>query len=285
MIKRWHAVEITVPQAEGDFAICLLHEIGCIGAVEEPDKRRGLAHLTAYFDASSVRRPTLERRIRQAFGPFPSLAHTITHITTQRMEDWSVEWRQRFRPFAIVPGVVVSPSWEHYSPSEGESVITLDPGMAFGTGLHPTTQLCARAIHDSAQDGARSLLDVGTGSGLLALVGHRLNMERIVAVDIDQDACKVARENFATNNARDIHMTDSLNKVKGTFDIVVANILLLILLKLKEDLIRCTPPGGRLVLSGITPDQEATIRSEFPLRLAGTWQQDGWSLMTFVREE
>jgi ribosomal protein L11 methyltransferase len=285
MIKRWHAVAITVPQAEGDFATALLHEIGCTGAVEKPDTRRGGAHLTAYFDAASVRRPTLKRRIRQAFAPFPSLANTRTYITTQRMEDWSVGWRQWFRPFAIVPGVVVSPSWERYSPREGESVITLDPGMAFGTGLHPTTQLCARAIRDAAQDGARSLLDVGTGSGLLALVGHRLNMDRIVAVDIDKDACKVARENFAINNARDINTVSSLSRVKSTFDIVAANILLLILLKLKEDLIRRTRRGGRLILSGITPDQEDSIRSEFSLRTASTWRQDGWSLMTFVRKD
>ena len=285
MTKRWHAVKTSLPQTECELAMHLLHELGCNGAVEEPEANENWVRLTAYFDASGRGRDSLQRRIKSTFAPFPLLANARFEIVTSALDDWSHGWKQWFRPFAIVPGITVTPSWENYSPSKKESVITLDPGMAFGTGLHPTTKLCARTIWKTVQKGAASLLDVGTGSGLLALVGRKLGIERIVAVETDTDARSVAQENLATNDADDIRIADSLTQVTGEFDMVVANIQLNTLVHLSGELIGHTSKDGRLVLSGITPDQEADIRPAFPLHLADIEHEGDWSLLTFINKD
>lgn len=285
MTKRWQVVKTSLPQSECELAMHLLHEIGCNGAVEEPRADKNWACLTAYFDASGRGSDSLKRRIKSAFAAIPLLANARLEIATCAMDDWSHGWKQWFRPFAIVPGITVTPSWENYFPSKGESVITLDPGMAFGTGLHPTTKLCAKAIWNAARKGASSLVDVGTGSGLLALVGRKAGIKRIVAVETDTDARRVAQENLATNDADDIRIADSLTQVTGEFDVVVANILLSTLIHLSGELIGHTSKGGRLILSGITPDQEAGIRPAFPLHLAGIRHEGGWSQLTFVNKD
>ena len=285
MTKRWHAVKTSLPQTECELAMHLLHEMGCNGAVEEPEADEDWVCLTAYFDSTHQGRDSLQRRIKSTFAPFPFLADARLEIATSAMDDWSHGWKQWFRPFTIVPEITVTPSWENYSPSKKESVITLDPGMAFGTGLHPTTKLCAKAIWKAARKGAASLLDVGTGSGLLALVGRKVGIKRIVAVETDTDARRVAQENLATNGADDIRIANSLTQVTGEFDVVVANIQLNTLIHLSGELIGHTSRGGRLILSGITPDQEADIRLAFPLHLAGIRHEGDWSILTFVNRD
>lgn len=281
MRESWHAATIEAGAAEAEILSHLLHQAGCNGIVEEVPPAANRLRLTAYFSAAEEDAATLASRLRSALAPFAVLSGLAINIVTSASNEWRENWRQWFKPFAIVPGIIVSPSWESYRPAAGEALITLDPGMAFGTGLHQTTKLCAEAI---ARDPRGSLLDVGTGSGLLAIIARRLGMHTIVAVENDPDALAVAEENFAINGVDAVTTAGDLAVIDGAFDIVVANILLLTLIELRDRLVGRVAPGGRLILSGITRDQEERIAQTFapPLALAGTTRLDEWSCMTFL---
>ena len=287
MREFWHAAKIELERDGVDLASHLLFEAGCNGIVEEAQPAGEVAVLTAYFSAEGEEASALSSRIISAFAPHPLLAAARMEIVTSEANEWRDSWRQWFKPFAIVPGVVVSPSWEDYKPKEDEMVITLDPGMAFGTGLHQTTQLCAQAIFDACSSASTpaSLLDVGTGSGLLAMVAHKLGVRRIFVVENDPDALAVAGENFELNGVRGIGEANQLSTEGATFDLVVANILLLTLIELRDSLVERTALGGLLVLSGITEDQEQKILETFSpvLKLISTTRKDEWSCMTFLR--
>ncbi|MFH0800696.1 MAG: 50S ribosomal protein L11 methyltransferase [Pseudomonadota bacterium] len=282
--ESWHAASIEPGIEEAGLASHLLHELGCNGIVEEASASPGRVRLVAYFSAKEEESAALQRRIRDSFTPFPPLAGTNIDIVTAGSADWQRDWRQWFKPFKIVPGIVAAPSWEHYEAKRGETTITLDPGMAFGTGLHETTRLCAEAIYRFAKTRpVSSLLDVGTGSGLLSIVARKIGIGRVAAVETDADALGVARDNFGTNGVQDIATAESLQRIDGRFDLVAANILLLTLIEIKDKLISRTAAGGHLILSGITCDQEERLAAAFapPLILKQTTRRGEWSCMVF----
>jgi ribosomal protein L11 methyltransferase len=158
--------------------------------------------------------------------------------------------------------VRVRPSWIDAAPPPGSVEVVLDPGMAFGTGSHPTTSLCLAALSDllTARPGA-SVLDVGTGSGLLAIAARKLGAGRVAANDEDPVAVAVARENAERNGAA-LELTGaSLGGIAGAFDVVVANILANVLVALAPALAAKVAPGGVLLLSGILAGQEEEVRA------------------------
>ena len=285
--ERWHAVNIEIPVEAADIASHFFHEASCNGIIEELRADAGKRGLTAYFSAENETAPALEKRLHLLFDSSPSLSQTVMVMNTVGNKDWQKNWQQWFSPFEIVPGIVVAPSWEEYKPRQREKTITLDPGMAFGTGLHETTRLCAKALHallSSAQ--VNSLLDVGTGSGLLAMIGHHLGIARIVALDNDPDALGVARENFRPNGCADIETESDLSVVTGTYDIIVANILLSTLLDLRDVIVPKLSASGTLVLSGITLDQRESLSQAYAKFLVPKKElQDGeWAALIFRRE-
>jgi ribosomal protein L11 methyltransferase len=176
-------------------------------------------------------------------------------------EDWEEAWKEQLSVLHIGQRVVIRPSWLDYTPASGDVVIDLDPGMAFGTGLHPTTQLCLEALEGLVQPGAE-VLDLGTGSGILAIAAAKLGARSVKAVDNDPVAVKTARENAAANNVQEIvHVVEgSLENVPGDYDLVVVNILARVIAEmLQEGLETRVRPGGKLVAAGIIADQEATV--------------------------
>lgn len=289
MTESWHAVGLELPKETVETVASLLYELGSNGAVEEASRDPEKVRLVAYFNADAIRKEDLLERIRATLSSIPSLTHISPDIVTAANNQWKERWRQWFRPFAIVPGIVVAPSWERYQPKSGETLITLDPGMAFGTGLHATTALCAEAIAEGmgAQSDNPSLLDVGTGSGLLSIVAHRLGIRRLAAIENDPDALSIARKNFTINGAADVTTAAAIAEIAGPFDIVVANILLLTILDLRDELLAQMADGGKLILSGITHDQEARIAAAFtpPLALEASARREEWSCMTFRKAE
>ena len=169
-------------------------------------------------------------------------------------QDWSESWKVHFKPFAIVPGLVIAPSWEQYKPSTDEQVIVMDPGMAFGTGHHATTRLCLEKLRQSeAVLSGGTVLDVGTGTGILAMAAALFGARQAVGIDNDQDAVKAAQANCRRNGLSEkIEISDNaLEGIKYTFDMVVANIVHDVLLELSEDLARVTGEDGALLLSGL----------------------------------
>jgi ribosomal protein L11 methyltransferase len=203
-------------------------------------------------------------------------------------EDWGKGWKKDFRPLDV-GRVRVRPSWIDEPAPPGAVEVVLDPGMAFGTGTHPTTALCLAALSDlvGARPGA-SVLDVGTGSGLLAIAARKLGAGRVAGNDEDPVAVRVAREN-AEQNGVALELTGApVEEIPGTFDVVVANILANVLVALAPSLAAKVAPGGVLLLSGILGPQEDEVRRahvEAGLTpLAGGDRRDGeWSLLALRR--
>ena len=184
-------------------------------------------------------------------------------------EDWAEAWKRHYRPLRIGQRIVISPSWEEPALGAGDVLIKLDPGMAFGTGTHPSTQLALRLLEKYIRP--RSVaLDVGTGSGVLAIAAVKLGATRVIATDIDPEAVRTAEENARLNEVRN-QITLLVDSVidSGRYDLVVANILADVLadLLLHENLAARVAPEGVLILSGIIQQRREVV--DLALRAAG----------------
>jgi ribosomal protein L11 methyltransferase len=199
-------------------------------------------------------------------------------------EDWGETWKKDLRPLTA-GRVFVRPSWIDAPPPPGAVEVVLDPGMAFGTGSHPTTALCLEALSDAlaARPGA-SVLDVGTGSGLLAIAAAKLGARRVAGNDNDPVAVKVAVENAEANHVSVTLTTAGLEALEGGFDVVVANILANTLVELAPAVRSRLAPGGLLFLAGILGPQEDEVRDAYLAlgltRRPGLERREGeWSLL------
>jgi ribosomal protein L11 methyltransferase len=175
--------------------------------------------------------------------------------------DWTELWKDQLEVLRVGERIVIQPSWRDYSPEPGDIVVELDPGMAFGTGLHPTTQLCLTALEGLVQPGF-TVLDLGTGSGILAIAAAKLGAGEVWAVDNDPEAVRVARHNVSANGvAGKVHVIQgSLPEVTGCYDVVVVNILARVIEEMAgEGLVECVCPTGTLIASGIVEEQEADV--------------------------
>jgi ribosomal protein L11 methyltransferase len=198
--------------------------------------------------------------------------------------DWSLEWKKRFRPFRIGARLVIVPSWIHRRTAANDLVLRLDPGLAFGTGMHPTTQLCLEALEQRTVPGA-GFIDLGCGSGILSIAALRLGAARAEGYDVDPEAVRIARENAAANGleARFAGRVGSLADLLAagrSAPIVAANILAGVLTAmLRDSLAEAVQPGGCLILSGILLDQSAAVEAavnESGLRLAEKKNREDW---------
>jgi len=169
-------------------------------------------------------------------------------------EDWAESWKAFFWPVKISRRIVVKPTWRSYSAQPGELVLEIDPGMAFGTGTHPTTSLCVRLIEANLKPGD-SLLDIGTGSGILVIAAGKLGAERALGIDNDTVAVTVANENIARNHLDAARFRavagDLADGLSQRFRMVVANILSEVILILLDHVARVMMPGGLFICSGI----------------------------------
>ena len=196
----------------------------------------------------------------------PQMKLTITHE-----EDWNKKWQKFFSTTRIGNRIIVKPSWELYLPEEGDLLIEMDPGMAFGTGTHATTRMCLEVIENIIAENPQpiqSMLDVGTGSGILSIAAAKLGISNIVGIDIDPIALRYAQKNIDKNDVTSqVELRAvSLNKLVGTYDLVVANILSDILLKLRKDLFEHLADNGFLILSGILAENAAKLERKFASR-------------------
>lgn len=197
-------------------------------------------------------------------------------------EDWSETWKEFFHTEKIGVRTVIKPTWEEYEAKAGEVVVELDPGAAFGTGQHATTALCIRALEEIVKPGM-TVFDVGTGSGVLSIVAAKLGAKRVEAVDFDPVAVRVARENVHQNGAEDVVRTgrsDLLKSVEGKADLIIANIIADIIVRLFDEVEGSLAAGGTMLLSGIIEDRlrdvvEAAVRHGFAVEKIE--QEKGWA--------
>jgi ribosomal protein L11 methyltransferase len=199
---------------------------------------------------------------------------TITQAMVDE-EDWAEAWKKYFKPIKVSERLTIKPTWEEYTALAGESIIELDPGMAFGTGTHPTTALCLRTL-DSVIRGGEEVIDVGTGSGILAIGAMLLGARSVLALDLDPVAVSSARENAKLNGLESsiqIHLSDLLGvletdtdndqplNVTVPVDIIVANILAEIILLFLADVYAALKPGGIYIASGIYENKEEDVEA------------------------
>ncbi len=200
---------------------------------------------------------------------FPSVE---MFLIQEKERDWLEEWKKGFEPFCLAADWWVVPSWRE-APSEAQKIIRLDPGMAFGTGTHETTRLAAEMMSEINLFN-RSVLDVGTGTGLLAMAAARGGATTVRGMDIDPVARKVAEENIKNNHLDSLIqiLPGELHEVEGVFDVVVANIIDGVLVKLKDILMtRVKEAGGYLILSGILREHEQRFCQEFHWQQLSQW--------------
>lgn len=201
----------------------------------------------------------------QAFGlrPIGDLEITPVHE-----EDWAAAWKQHFPVMRIGRRLVIRPTWRRHRAAPDDVVLALDPGMAFGTGLHPTTRLCLAGIERWSDQGiveGRHAIDVGCGSGILAIAAVKLGAATVLGVDTDPIAVESTAANAKRNGlARRIPARrGSLPTGGGPWDLVLANLIASLLVALTDDLAAALKPGGRMLASGIFIDREAEVRAAF----------------------
>ncbi|MGE0631293.1 MAG: 50S ribosomal protein L11 methyltransferase [Pseudobdellovibrionaceae bacterium] len=222
-------------------------------------------------------KPELLDRLRELV---PSLRFQILE---EEHKDWLEEWKKGFEPFKLVADYWVVPSWRE-APPEAKKPLRIDPGMAFGTGTHATTQIAAsllhRAIQADSERASHTVLDVGTGTAILALLADKENMAKVVGLDIDPEARRVARENILRNESRVEIKDQTVEEIKGEYDYVVANIIDGVLLQLRPALIGRTRKGGQLFLTGILSEREDDFFNEFmentPLKVVRRVEKEEW---------
>lgn len=183
-----------------------------------------------------------------------------------REEDWAESWKKYYHPIKVGK-IVVVPAWEKYTPAEGEITVTMDPGMAFGTGTHETTRLVISMLEKYVKEGDR-MLDVGTGSGILSICGSRLGAASCAAYDIDPTAVRVARENIEASGVKNItcDVSDLLKNVDlshGKYNIVAANIVADIIIRMMPDIDKYMADDAVLIASGIICPRRAEVEASF----------------------
>ncbi|WP_437935980.1 50S ribosomal protein L11 methyltransferase [Sorangium sp. So ce341] len=266
MEPRYPFVAVDVPEPEADEVAAALFELGASG-VEQRDEqtlvrgaRSGQVTLVASFEDHGDAQAAIA-----ALGELsPPLAARLEEVVG---DAWRDAWKEHFAPFALTPTITVVPPWIERAPErEGERVLLLEPGRAFGTGLHATTALVAELLDEHAAElRGREILDVGTGSGILALVALLLGAERAVAIDNDDDVIEVVHENAARNGleGRIEASAGVVEQVTRRFPWVVANIEARVLRPMAPELARVLAPGGWLILSGILESERDDLVARY----------------------
>ncbi|SER80309.1 50S ribosomal protein L11 methyltransferase [Salisediminibacterium halotolerans] len=210
----------------------------------------------------------------------------LNHVTVSEIneEEWATQWKKYYKPVKVSERITITPTWEEYTPvRENEEVIELDPGMAFGTGTHPTTVLCIQALEKHLNDGD-TVTDVGCGTGVLSIASAKLGAAKVEALDLDEVAVKSAEINTKLNRVQDrvnVRQGDLLQdrSFDEKKDIIVANILAEVILDLLPDAKSQLKNGGKLIVSGIIERKRSMVKEalqEAGWRLAETTEMEGW---------
>jgi ribosomal protein L11 methyltransferase len=285
--KQWICVDLACSQRHADDLGAMIAEAFTI-AVEIT-----ATGVRFYLDASQVTgaweaalRQVLEQ-FTQIFGPEGPLTYA-SHPTHD--EGWADRWKEHFKPLRVGHHFIVCPTWEEPQAGPRDWVIRIDPGRAFGTGHHETTRLCLEWLDDAAFSQRQlqaSLLDVGTGTGILAIGAALAGWRAVVALDTDPEAIEIAAENVSLNHvAQRVRVAlGTVHDDTGQFAVVLANIQAAPLIEMAATLTRRLQPGGRLVLSGILSEQQETVRAAYQghgLRRTRQRTAGEWCLLEFA---
>ena len=301
----WREIAVTV-SSEGEEAVAdLFYQLGCPGvSVEDPELLRsyvesgawdyhnfgevtltGTSVVKGYLPEDEelpIKLKRLDEGLRELLENFPYWVVQAKGMTVKE-EDWANAWKAYFKPVRVGKNFVVKPTWENAEINSGDIVLELDPGMAFGTGTHPTTSLCLETLEEVVKPGMR-VFDLGTGSGILAIAAAKLGAY-VEAVDLDAVAVKVARENVELNRVQDrveVKRGDLGSVLNRQADLVVANIIADVILLLLDDLPRLLVPKGEFIASGIIEPRSAEVEESMHragLEIIERRENSGWVLL------
>ena len=303
MAVTWYQVTCDVPAPLSETVADFLAELSGCGVCTEnrdvdsfsPDDIPELAtaSITCYFSLPCQ----IEQQLTQITGFLATLPGYTPAAPPQFSllgeEDWATSWKAHFKPLAVGQRLLVTPSWETGGQDEERAIIVLDPGMAFGTGGHETTRLCLECLEGLLVPAPPALstvkiLDLGTGSGILAIAAAKLGAMQIDAVDIDPQAVVVAEENCTLNKvAKQISCSSTpLEQLGDGYGIILANILAEELVRMAPGIVSRMAPGGSLILSGILAEREELVRNgfdPFPLSFEASLAAGEWRCLHYRR--
>jgi ribosomal protein L11 methyltransferase len=265
---------------------------------------RGVKHegewITAYCRESTAAQACLKnlnRYYQDLQQLYPDLPEFKVVQEDLPEEDWSESWKTFFQPIIIGKNIVVKPTWKPFQPITGQVVIEIDPGRAFGTGKHPSTALCIEALESILTNTAIrekglafSVLDLGTGSGILGIVAAKLGAKRVLGLDIDPEALEVAKENLSRNGvAETMAVSDApLDGVEETYHVVIANLTASLLTEMAASLSNRVAEKGMLLLSGILAEQVEEVVKCFQahyFKRVKSWSREEWQAILLRRKE
>ena len=267
---KWAQVTITTSQEASDAVANYLFEHDATGIEirDTPSSSSPSVTLISYFPTDDLigeqvqaLRDFLDNLIQAGIDTHPA------KVTLKSIEedDWSEQWRSAFPPQRIGKRLVIAPTWDETVPEPSEILIRLDPGMAFGTGQHATTQLALELLEAAIKD-SDVVADIGTGSGILAIAAAKLGAKRVDAVDLDAATIPIAQSNIQINEVESViclHHGDGLNVLDSRkYPLIVANILTKVILPLIPQCPKFLEPAGRLILSGILVQEASQVETQ-----------------------
>ena len=263
---KWAQVTVTISQEASEAVANRLFDLNALG-VEIRDTQpptSSSATLVTYFPMDDLVGDRLQK-VQQFLDQLPEwgipAGRSSVSLKAIQEADWAEEWRSSFSPQKIGDCIVVAPTWIEIVPKPSEVLIRLDPGMAFGTGQHPTTRLSILLLEKTIK-GNEILADIGTGSGILSVAAAKLGASSIDAVDLDETTLPVASNNFRLNDVESvIHLQagNGLDVCSGEYDVIIANILTKVLLPMIPKFSRFLNARGVVILSGIMKQEAAQV--------------------------
>jgi len=291
-MKRWLVIELFIAKEFGEAVSNFLIEQGAKG-IEELDGDLKWERLRTYFPQDGKEKRVLHalhRYLKSLKKISPEIPRAQIKTASLPEQDWGENWKRFFKPVQVTSRFVVKPPWSKIRLKRGQIPIDITPGMAFGTGTHATTILCIQALEERLQKGGLSVLDVGTGSGILSIIAAKLGAKEVWGIDIDGVAVEIARENVEKNHVSNIVKIrkGSIGVLEKKFDAVVANIDLKSLRRMRRPLLNHLNNQGFLILSGILEEEKEKLHEYYLetglLRCIKETQEGEWVCLTFRKK-
>jgi len=294
--KKWLKITLPCPDQLTEAVSDLIGVLSGVGVEIHPVGQNGLNEISGFFECeNSSDTPgekttaNLTKKVSEELEKLFTLYNMkLPQSTTEIIDDqeWATSWQQYFKAVEIVPGLVIKPSWETFTAAQNQHVLEMDPGMAFGTGQHESTRLALSLISSCFKNGKNriaSVLDVGTGTGILAMAAAVFGAQKVTAIDNDPEAVSVAGSNVRQNrlNEKIVLSGSLLADIHGAFDLICANIVHDVLVDMAPEFKRLLIPGGHVVLAGIlSGDQvKSIIRAygKYGMQMVETRNEGDWT--------
>ncbi|HEV2391806.1 MAG TPA: 50S ribosomal protein L11 methyltransferase [Verrucomicrobiae bacterium] len=296
MNRPWNLTVLTTKEAEEAVGELLQTLFGQL-PTSYTDAETGAARVSVFLPAKPeqfrAKRAQLKAGLKHIQSCGLRLGPGRFSLKRVRQEDWAESWKRHFRRIEVGPRLLIQPSWDHKRPAKGQQAIQIDPGLSFGTGRHPTTRFCAEElVFWRDEQRAQSFLDLGTGSGILAIAAAKVGYAPVDAIDIDPDAIRIATTNALFNRVahcirfrrEDISQLPLVSRRK--YSVICANLISNLLIEHRDRILARVAPGGLLVLAGILESEFHQVRTAYEAlglrfirsQTKGEWRSGAWAL-------